>query len=260
MEENKQLKITFTAFIMIILSVILITAAVTSVIILGSQAQKENEFANQNIVANNEISNEQIVDNNIDKNYVTNHVTNHVSNHVSNYVSNEVVNEVYEEEYEEPYREPYVEPAVNAPNIDNTAEFIEYYYNTVSTTNVAFDVDHTTRRILNYDEIMGNLFTKNGKELYENEFQLLYFENNLPYMDAGDDHVDETLIDVKVENIKREENKITATVIKTRAVAPQVFTDETLVMENWERKDFSTEFVMVKENGKWLVDSFVWHD
>lgn len=256
MEENKQLKITFTAFIMIILSVILITAAVTSVIILGSQAQKENEFANQNIVANNEISNEQIVDNNIDKNYVTNHVTNHVSNHVSN----EVVNEVYEEEYEEPYREPYVEPAVNAPNIDNTAEFIEYYYNTVSTTNVAFDVDHTTGRILNYDEIMGNLFTKNGKELYENEFQLLYFENNLPYMDAGDDHVDETLIDVKVENIKREENKITATVIKTRAVPPQVFTDETWEMENWERKDFSTEFVMVKENGKWLVDSFVWHD
>ena len=60
--------------------------------------------------------------------------------------------------------------------------------------------------------------------------------------------------------IKREENKITATVIKTRAVPPQVFTDETWEMENWERKDFSTEFVMVKENGKWLVDSFVWHD
>lgn len=263
MEEKKQIRITFTAFIMIIISVILITAAITSVIILGSQAQKENE-----LIASNETTNR--IDRNESKNHVDNgavyvppvynEVVRENSNYVSNVISNTIVNE--EEPTYAPEKEPYVDPSVNAPNIDNIEEFVLYYYDAVTYASHDFIVDWNdpTDKITNYDEVMKNLFTENGIKIYETEQPLLYFEDGVACFDAGDDHYDETLVDLQVKDIKKEENKITATVIKTRAIAPMVYTDETWDKENWERKDYETEFVMIKENGKWLVDYFEWHD
>ena len=105
--------------------------------------------------------------------------------------------------------------------------------------------------VTNFDEL-SKIYTKNALETYKDEMDLFVFKDNGEvYITAGDITVGEFLVSTKFKDINEDENKISATVVRT-------------FREDWDpesegySKTYQKEdkFTIVKKDGKWYVDEF----
>lgn len=108
-------------------------------------------------------------------------------------------------------------------------------------------------KITNYNSIINNIFTENGKEIYEKEMnEFITIENGDAYIHAGDDNSGEVYAGFDIENIKIEsESSIKCTIIKKMDYS--MMSDE-----KTEIVKVKSDFIVNKVNGKWLIDEFEW--
>ena len=108
-------------------------------------------------------------------------------------------------------------------------------------------------KITNYNSIINNIFTENGKEIYEKEMnEFITIENGDAYIHAGDDNSGEVYAGFDIENIKIEsESSIKCTIVKK--IDYSMMSDE-----KTEIVKVKSDFVVKKVNGKWLIDEFEW--
>lgn len=108
-------------------------------------------------------------------------------------------------------------------------------------------------KITNYNSIINNIFTENGKEIYEKEMnEFITIENGDAYIHAGDDNSGEVYAGFDIENIKIEsESSIKCTIIKK--IDYSMMSDE-----KTEIVKVRSDFIVKKVNGKWLIDEFEW--
>lgn len=98
--------------------------------------------------------------------------------------------------------------------------------------------------ILNYDEVVNSNFTKNGKEQYEKNNTLAYY-NGKVYGNMVGYATDITLVKTEFIKLEISSDKIACT-------AREIYYDE----ENMQSRYQDESFVIKKENNSWKVESF----
>lgn len=108
-------------------------------------------------------------------------------------------------------------------------------------------------KITNYNIIINDIFTENGKKIYEKEMnEFITIENGNAYIHAGSDNSGEIYAGFDIENIKIEsESSIKCTIIKK--IDYSIMNDK-----KTEIVKVKSDFVVKKVNGKWLIDKFDW--
>lgn len=147
----------------------------------------------------------------------------------------------------------------------NASEIIEKYYNIATGaiwneleyTEMDYSSEEGRAEITNYDEVINQRFTENGKKIFEKENPLLIIEGEKEYIGAGSEHTGEFILKTEFKNIKQEEDTITATVVRTMT-KEAIVTMEEDELEKAETYILENPIVLKLVDGKWLIDTYSW--
>lgn len=139
-------------------------------------------------------------------------------------------------------------------------DFVETIYNRAVSVKIEFSYgefnNNAEAEIKNYEEIMYDIFTENGRKAFEKQNKgLIIIKGEKAYITAGDDSTGEYTLNTSFEDIKQEGNTITANVVRKITKEPIVDLDR----NNIKDKDTYTlkdKLVIKKEEGRWLVDEY----
>lgn len=141
-------------------------------------------------------------------------------------------------------------------------EFVKNIYKRATTVMIEFRYADLNGKleseITNYEEIMYEIFTENGRKIFEKQNKgLINIKNGKAYMTAGGDTTGEYILDTSFENIVKEGNTITANVVRKMSKEAVVDIDKNTLKDS-DTYTLKDKLVIKKIDNNWVIDEYSW--